>query len=121
MPVFAFSACSQQGKISVTITDDQNKPVQGVEIVFKKGNTVSGKIITNEKGLAKMAIPFNSDDKSVMIIAYKDGFATMSAKCPCDDVIYTIRGKGISNVDAKIIIGTAAAIGLGYLLFKITE
>ncbi|MBR2111472.1 MAG: hypothetical protein IJ950_00700 [Helicobacter sp.] len=85
--------------VSVLDATIKGKTLSDVEVTFQKSGESSIKTKTNSSGIATLPTPFGNDSADVMMILKKDGYASMTVKCPCNGFVYAM-SPVLTNLDS---------------------
>lgn len=92
------SAGENQIKVKVLSAVIKDQKIEGAKVTLQKNGetSVSGK--TDAEGNVSVKAPFSGSDPATSMIIEKEGFSTLVAKCPCNDMTYAVSPK-MKNLD----------------------
>jgi tetratricopeptide (TPR) repeat protein len=93
---------AQQKTIQVLSATIKDKRIENAEVVLQKNGSQSVVGHTNSDGRVTLSTSF-ADDINATIIIKKDGYSTLVAKCPCDNLTYAI-SPNMQNLDGMRIV-----------------
>jgi uncharacterized protein YfaP (DUF2135 family) len=88
MLCFTVSA-AQAASVQVLSATVKDQAIAGASVILQKNGEASTATQTDAQGRATLA-PGYADDASTLVILKKDGYSTLIAKCPCDNMTYAL-------------------------------
>ncbi|GAA0190548.1 tetratricopeptide repeat protein [Fulvivirga kasyanovii] len=88
---FSLAVAQQKTEIQVLSATVKDQTIQGATIIFQKNGETSVTATTDSQGRISIPSPFGGvDDPSVTIIIKKDGYSTLVAKGPYNNLTYAL-------------------------------
>lgn len=92
------SASESQIKVNVLSAVVKDQKIEGAKVTFQKNGETSVSGTTDAEGNVTVKAPFSGSDQATSMIIEKDGYSTLVAKCPCNDMTYAVSPK-MKNLD----------------------
>lgn len=92
------SAAEKEIKINFLSATIKDKAIPQAQVYLQKTGNPSVTDVTDNSGNVTIKSPFAADDASVTLIAKKEGYSNLVAKCPCDKMSYAMSEK-ITDID----------------------
>lgn len=74
--------------LSATVRD---QTIQGAEVLLQKNGEQTVRGVSDAQGHVQISSPtFSADEAGAMLIVKKDGYSTLVARCPCNNLSYAI-------------------------------
>lgn len=81
------SHSSYAADIQVLSAVVKDKPIENAKVIIQRTGETSQSAVTQANGQGSVA---GVDDENSLLIIKKDGYSTLIAKCPCDDMTYAL-------------------------------